>query len=133
MSHKRPATCRKFQSSFIRGRLPAVQIRSQRDHIALQNDLLEIEKWATKWGMRFNAKKCYTMSVNCKSVHFYTLCNHILKQVDENPYLGLTLTENLKWTSHITKITKKANSTLGFLRRNLRNFPMDCRKMHICL
>lgn len=68
------------------------------------------------------------MSVNNRTTHFYSLCGHILKQVQENPYLGLTLSENLKWSPHITKITKKANSTMAFLRRNLRNFPMDCRK-----
>ena len=72
-------------------------ITSQQDHIALQNDLSELERWAEKWGMRFNAKKCYVMSVNCKSTHFYSLCDHILKQVEENPYLGLSRTENLKW------------------------------------
>ena len=96
--------------------------------IKSQNDLIELEKWATKWGMRFNAKKCYIMSINNKSSHFYSLCDHILQQVNENPYLGITLTENLKWTSQITKTTKKANSTLAFLRRNLRSFPLDCRK-----
>ena len=68
------------------------------------------------------------MSINNKSSHFYSLCNHILQQVSENPYLGITLTENLKWNSQITKTTKKANSTLAFLRRNLRSFPLDCRK-----
>ena len=31
-------------------------IKSQTDHITLQNNLLELEKWADKWGMRFNAK-----------------------------------------------------------------------------
>ena len=103
-------------------------IKSQSDHITLQNDLIELEKWADKWGMRFNAKKCYIMSINNRSTHFYSLNNHILKQVEENPYLGLTLTENLKWSSHITKITKKANSTIGFLRRNLKSCPQDCRK-----
>ena len=35
------------------------QIKSQTDHSILQNDLIELEKWAAKWGMRFNAKKCY--------------------------------------------------------------------------
>ena len=68
--------------------------------------------------MRFNAKKCYMMSINCKSTHFYTLCDHILKQVEENPYLKLTLIE----------YTKKAITTLIFLRRNLKNFPQECRK-----
>ena len=104
------------------------KIESQEDHTILQQDLIELEKWASKWGMRFNAKKCYTMSINNKSSHFYSLCNHILQQVSENPYLGITLTENLKWNSQITKTTKKANSTLAFLRRNLRSFPLDCRK-----
>ena len=78
--------------------------------------------------MRFNAKKCYIMSINNRSTHFYSLNNHILKQAEENPYLGLALTENLKWSPHITKITKKANSTIGFLRRNLKSCPQDCRK-----
>ena len=89
-------------------------IKSHTDHITLQSDLLELEKWADKWGMRFNAKKCYILSINNRSSHFYSLGNHILKQVDENPYLGLTITENLKWSSHITKITKEANTSWIF-------------------
>ena len=103
-------------------------IKSQSDHITLQNDLIELENWADKWGMRFNAPKCYIMSINNRSTHFYSLNNHILKQVEENPYLGLTLTENLKWSSHITKLTKKANSTIILLRQNLKRCPQDCRK-----
>jgi len=34
--------------------------------------------------------------------------------------LLFNLTNNLSWNIHIDKITKKANSILGFLRRNLR-------------
>ena len=34
----------------------------------------------------------------------------------------------MKWSSHFTKITKKATTTLNFLRRNLKNFPQECRK-----
>ena len=68
------------------------------------------------------------MSINNRSTHFYSLNNHILEQVEENPYIGLTLTENLKWSSHITKITKKANSTIGSLFRNLKSCPQDCWK-----
>lgn len=36
-------------------------------------------------------------------------------------YLGVTLSENLKWSSNITKLTNKANSILWFLRRNLKH------------
>ena len=104
-------------------------IRTQADHISLQNDLSELEKWAERWGTRFKTKKCYIMSINNRSSHFCSVNNHIIHQAEENPYLGLTLTENLKWSSHITKIIKKANSTMGFLRRNLKNCPPESRKM----
>ena len=50
---------------------------------------------------------------------FYQLNGHILQQVSENPYLGLIIRDDLQWSSHINKICSKANSTLGFLRRNL--------------
>ena len=36
-------------------------IKSQKDHLILQNDLSELDKWAKSWGMRFNAKKCYIL------------------------------------------------------------------------
>ena len=77
--------------------------------------------------MRFNAKKCYIMSINTKSTHFYQLDSHILQQVPENPYLGVTKSEDLKWSLHISEITKKANPTLGFLNSNLKHCPLNCR------
>ena len=78
--------------------------------------------------MRFNAKKCYLMSINQKSTHFYLLDGHILQQVPDNPYLGVTLSDNMKWNSHISKISKKATSTLGFLKINLKHCPQDSRR-----
>ena len=45
----------------------------------IQNDLKELEKWAAKWGMRFNAKKCYIFSIRQKSSHFYQLDGEICK------------------------------------------------------
>ena len=84
--------------------------------------------WAATWGTRFNSKKCYILSINQKSNNFYQLSKHFLQQVPDNPYLGVTISEDLKWSTHITNITKKANTTLGFLRRNLKHCPESCRK-----
>jgi hypothetical protein len=103
-------------------------IKSWQDHIDLQADLHALEKWAETWGMRFNAKKCYIMSINNKSTNYYQLDNHILQQVQDNPYLGITISEDLKFNKHINKITNKASSTLGFLKRNLKHCPSSCRK-----
>ena len=103
------------------------EINSFQDHIKLQNDLKSLEVWATTWGMRFNAAKCYILSIRSTSTYMYSLNNTILKSVPNNPYLGVLLSNDLQWSDHICKITKKANSTLGFLRRNLRKCPPKCR------
>ena len=103
-------------------------IRSPQDHHLLQEDLRQLEAWASDWGMEFNAAKCYILSINSKSSFFYQLNDTILKHVDNNPYLGLLISKDLKWASHIDKVSKKASSTLGFIQRNLRHCPLHCRK-----
>jgi len=103
-------------------------INTFKDHEILQNDLDNLHKWANEWGMEFNGKKCYLLSSKHKSSYFYNINKEILKRVQENPYLGITLSEDLEWKTYITNITKRANSTLGFLRRNLSHCPLECRK-----
>ena len=98
------------------------------DHLILQKDLSSLEKWASLWGMKFNAKKCYILRIRNKMNYlFYKLDNSILQQVTDNPYLGLQISQDLKWNTHICNISKKANSTLGFLQRNLKHCPKSCR------
>ena len=79
-------------------------IKQEDDHQALQKDLKNLEEWANKWGMRFNAKKCYTLSINNSSTRHYELSNHILEEVSDNPYLGLQLSNDLKWSIHINNV-----------------------------
>ena len=105
------------------------EIKSRDDQEILQNDLKNLEIWATTWGMRFNAKKCYILSVTSKGVQkFYELDSCILKEVESNPYLGLLISNDLKWSTHIDAISKKASSTLGFCQRNLKKCPQECKK-----
>ena len=42
-------------------------------------------------------------------------------------YLGVTISEDLRWGKHIDVITKKANQTLGFLRRNIKVHNQDLK------
>jgi hypothetical protein len=72
------------------------EINSQNDHNKLQKDLENLERWADNWGMKFNATKCYIMSIKKKTHTFYQLGGHILEQVDSNPYLGVQVSEDLK-------------------------------------
>ena len=65
-------------------------IKTIQDQIQLHKDLESLGKWASLWGMRFNASKCYIMSIHRSQkplTYTYTLDNHILEKVNKNPYL----------------------------------------------
>ena len=49
--------------------------------------------------------------------------------VRHNPYLGVMFSDDTKWEEHINRMVKKANSTLGFLRRNLRRCPEKLKEI----
>ena len=58
----------------------------------------------------------------------YTLEGTVLENVESIKYLGVTITSDLKWNSHIRNVFSKANRTLGFLRRNLFSCPQDVKE-----
>ena len=47
-------------------------IKTAKDHQKLQADLEQLEIWAKDWGIRFNVKKCYILSINKKLNKFYS-------------------------------------------------------------
>ena len=82
--------------------------------------------------MRFNASKCYVMSIHRGSSHLpflYELCNTILKSVTEEKYLGVLIADDLSWSAHRNSVITRANQKLGFLRRNLRGCPEELKKL----
>ena len=105
------------------------QIKTDKDQQELQKDLSNLEIWANTWGMKFNAKKCFILTITNKGKSkFYQLNSYILKSVENNPYLGIVFDNKLKWSTHIDNITKKASSSLGFVMRNLKKCPSECKK-----
>ena len=78
--------------------------------------------WEVLWKMKFHATKCKVITVTGKRKPLQTefkLHDHTLAKVTSAKYLGVTITEDLKWDTHINDICAKANRTPGFLRRNL--------------
>ena len=101
------------------------------DQDGLQRDLEALQQWATTWGMTFNANKCYLMNINRTRNHLahnYSLNNHILQTLTREKYLGITISNDLNWSTHINTITNKCNSKLGFLRRNLSRCPQKLKE-----
>ncbi|MEW8548093.1 MAG: hypothetical protein AB2693_31710, partial [Candidatus Thiodiazotropha sp.] len=58
----------------------------------------------------------------------YSLEGTVLDNVETIKYLGITITSNLKWNTHVSKICTKANRLLGFLRRNVTACPQDVKE-----
>ena len=98
------------------------EIHSEHDHTLLQNDLITLEKWQFDWQMTFNVKKCFIMRITHTrnpKIFAYKLGNHLLQETTSHPYLGITISNNLSWSTHINNITSSANRSLGFIKRNL--------------
>ena len=71
--------------------------------------------------MLFCPDKCNTLQVTINPLMFtHSLKDQDLKAVNTAKYLGVDESTDLSQDSHIDRTAKKANSMLGFQRRNLR-------------
>jgi len=107
------------------------QVTTPEDSLLLQKDLDSLENWGKNWGMSFNAKKCNILRISRGSTpigKMYSLGDEILAEVDNTKYLGITISNDLNWSPHISKITQKANNSLAFLRRNLKLCPKQLKE-----
>ena len=98
-------------------------ISNPSDAASLQQDLNKLASWETKWQMKFHPDKCSVLRISRKEtpqIHNYELYGHILDSETDSKYLGVTINSKLCWNNHIDNICNKANSSLGFLRRNLQ-------------
>ena len=106
-------------------------IKSREDQLKLQQDLDRLQAWAREWGMQFNASKCEVLRSSTSRTPkqcFYTIDNQVLSEVENAKYLGVYLSNDMSWKTHIEYTINKANRTLGFLRRNLYGCPKDLRE-----
>jgi len=99
------------------------EIAVQADQHQLQEDLTKLASWEERWCMSFHPEKCTTMHMTRRRTTLqetYTLHGHHLQCVTEAKYLGVTISADLKWDTHINNTVGRANKTMGFLRRNLK-------------
>ena len=108
------------------------EIKDEEDTVQLQRDIDRLGFWARKWGMRFQPVKCNMMQLTrkrIKKIHAsYTLEGTDLENVESIKYLGVTITNDLIWNTHVCNVCTKANRTFGFLRRNLHACPQEVKE-----
>ena len=71
-------------------------------------------------------KKCIFIRISPKNKQIrqtsYKLHGHTLDNVDASKYLGVAINNNLSWDRLIDNIVGKRNKTLGFIRRNIKDY-----------
>ena len=100
------------------------------DHQILQDDLNKLIHWSNIWLMPFNLNKCEHLIVTNKfspSIYYYKLNDYTIQRVQAAKYLGLTISHNLSWSTHIAGIIGRATSALAFFRRNFNQCSRDVK------
>ena len=97
-----------------------------KDQNILQNDLDVFTQWNKTWQGFLNISKCKHLSLGSPSVGgTYTLKNDlenvIIQQTREERDLGITFTDDFKFSKHINFSIHKANKILGIIYRSFQH------------
>ena len=86
----------------------------------INEDLEQINQWAKKWHVTFSPPKTKELLISrIRNKPFHPplkLDNVEITRVPQHKHLGLTLTSDLSWKTHIDGVVDKATKRLGILR-----------------
>ena len=117
-----PAKLHSFVRLFADDTIAYLVIECPNDANLLQEDFNTLAEWEQQWRVKFHPSKCTKLKVTNKRNPIqvnYQLHGHIVASVSSAKYLGITVTDDLRWDTNIQSICDKANRTIAFLRRNL--------------
>ena len=92
---------------------------------------MNVTTWEATWGMKFHLDKCKTVTFTRKIKPLqstYYLNNLPLHKAKTAKYLGITMAADLDWQEYINNCVYKANRTMGFLCRNIKDAPAETRE-----
>ena len=72
--------------------------------------------------MEFHPDKCEILTITRKKsliIYIHRIQGQQLKHSDQAKYLGVNISTDTRWNKHIDTVIAKANSRLGFVKRNI--------------
>ncbi len=95
------------------------EIKTVDDCHLLQLDLNRMSDWSKMWKLNFNVNKCKVMTVSRGKSHIYdyTLDGTVLERVQSFKDLGITVSNDLSWNSHISNTVNKCKRVNWVIKR----------------
>ena len=91
---------------------------SNGQHSLLQDDLNSLQQWLDQWQLRLAPDKCKVVHFGKHNPHLsYSLRDIPLQDSCEERDLGIIISADLKFESHISKVVKKAEGVLASITR----------------
>jgi ribonuclease P/MRP protein subunit RPP40 len=112
-------------------KLFAILVNNTQSASSLREDLKNLQDWSAKMQMRFHPDKCHILHLGPKKpMEHYTMISangesHVLKSVEHEKDLGVTMDRPLKFSTHVDTIVKKANRTLGCISHTFKYLNKD--------
>ena len=87
--------------------------------LVLNDDLLTIKSWADQWLVNFSAEKTKLMTCSFRYIDHpdITFDDVVLPETKTHKHLGLTLSSNLSWSSHIDSILNSVAPMADVLKK----------------
>ena len=86
----------------------------------VQQGLHQMSDWCSSWSLNLNIDKCEFMRITrsrAAATCSYNINSTPLMKVSSPKHLGVTLSCDLSWKSHVLSVAAKANRVLGLLKR----------------
>ena len=97
----------------------------------LQEDLNKCAEWAKLWSMEFHPDKCKVLHFGSNNKQqCYHMNGQNIASPGEEKDLGVTLTNTLKWETHVSNCVKKGNRMVGMIKKTFSYMNQD---MFLCL
>ena len=111
-------------------------VTSPADCAAIQDDIDRLSVWCSDNGMRVNTKKCKIITFTRSNdfiLHDYNIEQNPLERVTSICDLGVTIDSKLRFNEHMSIISAKAYTMVGFIRRHAACFTdIYCLKILFC-
>ena len=99
---------------------------------SLQTSLNGLQKWCSENGMEFNISKCKVMHFGTSnSKKSYSINNEKLESVEHIKDLGVIVDSKLKFSDHVLRVSKRANSLLGQIVHRTREMFLSLYKTFV--